>query len=207
MRYFVIPETFFKSIAEKKDKLYSRLWFYWLSEFVDEIFEPEFIEKQVKAFPKVGEIKEIYAFGVQLLQQDEFKILEKKGKRQKERKPIGAEIRNAAIEVIHYLNSKAGTTFSVETGNNIYLIAARMKEGYSVAEFKVVIDKKIYDWNGTEYTKYLTPMTLFNKTKFENYLNSNSGGKNKERSNFQKFTDSIDGAELLIGVRSDKGRD
>ena len=47
MRYYVIPEIFFKSIAEK-GKLYSRLWFYWLSEHVDEIFDDDFIEKQEK---------------------------------------------------------------------------------------------------------------------------------------------------------------
>ena len=52
MRHFVIPETFFKSIAEK-GKLYSRLWFYWLSEFVDELFEPEFLEKMLKNKGKV----------------------------------------------------------------------------------------------------------------------------------------------------------
>ena len=80
MRYFYIPEEFFKLIAEK-GKLYSRVWFYWLSEFVDEIFEPDFLEKQEKLYTsKVGEISEIYHFGVQLLQHN-FKIIEEKEKK------------------------------------------------------------------------------------------------------------------------------
>ena len=74
MRNYIIPEIFFKSIAEK-EKLYSRIWFYWLSEFADEILEKEFLEKQREKFPNIREIREVYEFGVQFLQQD-FKIVE-----------------------------------------------------------------------------------------------------------------------------------
>ena len=79
MRYLILPEIFFKSVADK-GKLYSRLWFYWLSSFVDELLEPEFLEKQIqlgkkiKDFPNDSEIKEVYEFGLQLLQQHNFKI-------------------------------------------------------------------------------------------------------------------------------------
>jgi hypothetical protein len=73
VRYFVIPEIFFKNVAEK-GKLYSRIWFYWLSDCSDEIFELDFIEKQETKFPSISEIREIYEFGIQLLQQ-EFKIM------------------------------------------------------------------------------------------------------------------------------------
>ena len=72
MRKFIIPEEFFKKIAEK-GKLYSRIWIYWLGGFVDDIFETDFLEKQEDDFKRMNlnfsEIREIYQFGVQHLQQ------------------------------------------------------------------------------------------------------------------------------------------
>lgn len=81
MRQYVIPEIFFQKIAEK-GKMYSRMWFYWLGTSIDEIFNPDFLEKQAtdlkgKGFPNISEIGEIYHFGVHLIQQD-FKIIDKK---------------------------------------------------------------------------------------------------------------------------------
>ena len=194
MRYYVIPETFFKSIAEK-GKLYSRLWFYWLSEHVDEIFDNDFIEKQEKQYNSVGEIREIYNHGVQLLQQ-EFRFIEKKSQ---ESKPVNKQVRQVAEKVILYLNEKAGSTFSTK-GTNIELIAARISEGFTISDFKLVVDKKVIDWKGTDQQKYLRPITLFSKTKFENYLNGlNDAGNPKN--NFGKFADSVEKAKQLIGLR------
>jgi uncharacterized phage protein (TIGR02220 family) len=200
VRQFVIPEIFFKTIAEK-GKLYSRIWFYWLSEFVDEIFEPDFIEKQEKNLKKysvsVSEIREIYQIGVQLLQQD-FKIIQKKNK--KPSKPITKDLVEISEKAIDYLNSKAGSTFS-NKGSNIELVAARISEGFTLADFKFVIDRKVLDWKGTDWEKYLRPITLFSKSKFENYLNANLN-EPKRSSNFSKFADSAERAKQLIGLYS-----
>lgn len=193
MRKYVIPEIFFKSIAEK-GKLYSRVWFYWLSEFVDELFEPDFIEKQ-EASLKLREIKEIYQFGIQFLQQD-FKIIENKGKA---KSVVTQEQKDMAIKIIEYLNSKAETTFSTKLGSNIDLICARLKEGYTISDFILVIDKKVKDWKGTDWAKFLRPNTLFAKTKIENYLNSNNNDK-QPASKFSKFADSVAKAKTIIGV-------
>ena len=191
MRKYVIPEIFFKSIAEK-GKLYSRIWFYWLSGFVDELFEPDFIEKQEAEF-KMSEIKEIYLFGIRFLQQD-FKIIENK----KEKSVQNKEHKDIAIKVIEYLNAQAETTFSTKIGSNIDLICARLKEGYTLNDFKVVIDKKVKDWKGTDWAKFLRPNTLFAKTKIENYLNSNN--EKQSNSKFSKFADSVAKAKTIIGV-------
>ena len=191
MRKYVIPEIFFKSIAEK-GKLYSRIWFYWLSGFVDELFEPDFIEKQEAEF-KMSEIKEIYLFGIRFLQQD-FKIIENK----KEKSVQNKEHKDIAIKVIEYLNAQAETTFSTKIGSNIDLICARLKEGYTLNDFKVVIDKKVKDWKGTDWAKFLRPNTLFAKTKIENYLNSNND--KQSNSKFSKFADSVAKAKTIIGV-------
>lgn len=195
MRKYVIPEIFFKSIAEK-GKLYSRIWFYWLSEFVDELFEPDFIEKQEAVF-KMSEIKEIYLFGIRFLQQD-FKIIENK----KEKSVPNKEHKEIAIKVIEYLNSKAETTFSIKIGSNIDLICARIKEGYTLNDFKIVIDKKVQDWKGTDWAKFLRPNTLFAKTKIENYLNSNNNER-KSANKFSKFADSVAKAKTIIGIHHD----
>jgi uncharacterized phage protein (TIGR02220 family) len=191
VRKYVIPEIFFKSIAEK-GKLYSRIWFYWLSGFADELFEPDFIEKQEAKF-KISEIKEIYHFGIHFLQQD-FKIIETK-----KEKSVNSEYKGIAIQVIEYLNIHAETTFSTKLGSNIELICARLKEGYTLQDFKSVVDIKVKDWKGTDWAKFLRPNTLFAKTKIENYLNSNNNDK-QPASKFSKFADSVAKAKTIIGV-------
>lgn len=74
-------------------------------------------------------------------------------------------------QIIDYLNSQAGTTFTNKSRKTKQLIGARLKEGYTFVDFKIVIDKKVRQWLGTEQAVYLRPMTLFNATKFETYLN------------------------------------
>ena len=74
-------------------------------------------------------------------------------------------------KIIEYLNSQAGTTFTNKSKKTNQLILARIKEGYSFVDFKIVIDKKVKQWFGTEQAVYLRPLTLFNATKFETYLN------------------------------------
>ena len=72
--------------------------------------------------------------------------------------------------VIDYLNKKANTNYRPTTKNTQSFINARVKEGYTVEDFKKVIDSKSREWLGTDFEKYLRPTTLFG-TKFENYLN------------------------------------
>lgn len=200
MRYYVIPETFFKLIAGK-GKLYSRIWFYWLSECVDEMLEPDFIEKQKTELKKYNvsesEISEIYQYGVQLLQQD-FRIIEDKKK--KAAKPINKEVRMIAEKTIEYLNVQTGATYDAKKGSNIELIAGRVAEGFTLSDFKMVIDKKVKDWKGTDWEKFLRPITLFAKSKFENYLNGLNEQQQHRTSNFTKFADSVERAKQLIGI-------
>jgi uncharacterized phage protein (TIGR02220 family) len=202
LRHFVIPESFFKSIAER-GKLYSRLWFFWLSEFVDELFEPDFIEKMVKMYPKVSEIKDVYEFGVQLLQHD-FKIIEKRGTKNTTKIVANKATIKLATSIIDYLNSKAETTFSTKTGSNLDLVLSRIKEGYALQDFKYVIDFKVKDWMGTDWQKYLRPTTLFNKTKFENYLNqSQNQNDTKPTSRYSKLADSVAKAQIILGIHKE----
>ena len=77
---------------------------------------------------------------------------------------------NIYSEIIKYLNEKANTNYRVSTKNTQSFINARLKEGFTVEDFKKVIDVKAKSWVGTDFEKYLRPATLFG-TKFENYLN------------------------------------
>ena len=77
------------------------------------------------------------------------------------------------FEIINYLNLKTGSKFKPTTKPYIQAIRSRLKEGYTVDDFKTVIDKKCREWKGTKLEKYLTPKTLFAPSHFDTYLNSN----------------------------------
>lgn len=77
------------------------------------------------------------------------------------------------IEIIEYLNLKTGSKFKPTTKPYVQAIRSRLKEGYTVDDFKTVIDKKCREWKGTKLEKYLTPKTLFAPSHFDTYLNSN----------------------------------
>lgn len=74
------------------------------------------------------------------------------------------------IAVIDYLNSKTGQSFRSSTKATQQHINARLAEGFTIDDFKRVVDNMWTDWRGTEWEKYLRPSTLFG-SKFENYLN------------------------------------
>ena len=74
--------------------------------------------------------------------------------------------------IVAYLNDKAGTKFRASSDRTQSLIRARLADGFTLDDFKTVIDKKCADWMDTDYQQYLRPITLFDKTKFENYLNA-----------------------------------
>jgi len=76
------------------------------------------------------------------------------------------------VLIINYLNEKTGRNYSPKNKSTVDLIHARFNEGRTVKDFFDVIDKKVDDWlTDDKMMKYLQPSTLFNRTKFENYLN------------------------------------
>lgn len=83
------------------------------------------------------------------------------------------DVDKSHIEIIECLNLKTGSKFKATTKPYIQAIRSRLKEGYTVDDFKTVIDKKCREWKGTKLEKYLTPKTLFAPSHFDTYLNSN----------------------------------
>lgn len=74
-------------------------------------------------------------------------------------------------EIIDYLNKKTDKHFKSSTPKTRTLIKARLKENFTLEDFKKVIDTKTNEWlNDKKMNQYLRPDTLFG-TKFESYLN------------------------------------
>ena len=86
-------------------------------------------------------------------------------------------------EIVDYMNQKLGTHYKPKSQSTQKHIVARLKEGYSVEDFRKVIDKKCAQWMGSSMAKYLRPETLFG-SKFEGYLNEQTYSQPEE----PKFT-------------------
>jgi len=78
---------------------------------------------------------------------------------------------NEVAEIIGYLNKVAHKKFSPESLDTEKLITFKIKSGYTVTDFKHVINVKTEQWlNDPIQDMYLRPKTLFG-SKFEGYLN------------------------------------
>ena len=74
-------------------------------------------------------------------------------------------------EIVAYLNEKTQSSYRTSTANTRKHIVARLKQCYTVADFKHVIDVKCAEWlNDPKMAQYLRPETLFTERNFENYL-------------------------------------
>ena len=83
-------------------------------------------------------------------------------------------------QITEYLNQKTSKNFKSSSQKTQKFIQARLNEGFSLEDFKKVIDTKTKEWkNDKTMCKYLRPETLFG-TKFEGYLNENTNIQNNE---------------------------
>ena len=78
---------------------------------------------------------------------------------------------NAPGEIIAFLNELTGSAFKAESKATKTIIAARIKEKYTIDDLKIVILHKCDQWlDSATMSEYLRPQTLFGKEKFEAYL-------------------------------------
>lgn len=88
-------------------------------------------------------------------------------------------------EVIDYLNQKTGKNFKSTSKATQRHIKARFADGFTLDDFKQVIDTKTSQWlKDKKMSAYLRPDTLFG-TKFESYLNEVSA-KPKQDTSFSE---------------------
>lgn len=86
-------------------------------------------------------------------------------------------------EVIHHLNHRLGTQYKTTTQATRKLIKARIKEGFTIEDMKLVIDKKATEWiNNPKMAQFLRPDILFGN-KFEGYLNARTNTRINARPN------------------------
>lgn len=81
--------------------------------------------------------------------------------------------------VIDYLNEKTGKHYRSKAAATRKLIKARFADGYTLDDFRHVIDVKASQWLGTEQDKFLRPETLFRPGHFESYLNESPKPRSK----------------------------
>lgn len=95
---------------------------------------------------------------------------------------------NNIIEyIVQYLNEKAGKNYRAETEATKRIIKARLKEGFTVEDFKKVIDTKVAMWKGDpKMDGFLRPQTLFGN-KFESYLNEKVIKTQPKKNSFNNF--------------------
>jgi uncharacterized phage protein (TIGR02220 family) len=105
---------------------------------------------------------------------------------------LGAEVEesNDVQAILAHLNLRAGTRYRM-VASNARLIRGRLAEGATVDEIKAVIDAKVKEWKGDrQWAKYLRPDTLFNATKFAQYVGqlggNGSGGEWWKSAGFEK---------------------
>lgn len=80
------------------------------------------------------------------------------------------------LEVISYLNLKAGKHFNASSPSSASFVHGRISEGFTVEDFKKVIDIKVSKWkDDPKMDAFLRPQTLFSPSHFEAYLNENGG--------------------------------
>lgn len=75
-------------------------------------------------------------------------------------------------DIVEFLNNVCKTQYKAETKSTANHINARLNEGFSVEDLKLVISHQNALWsNNAEMSKYIRPQTLFNSEKFQGYLN------------------------------------
>lgn len=83
------------------------------------------------------------------------------------------------VDIIDYLNNKTNSNYKYSSKNTKGLIKARLNEGFTLDDFKQVIDNKVTAWgDDKKMVVYLRPETLFSN-KFESYLNEKVAFKKK----------------------------
>lgn len=95
--------------------------------------------------------------------------------------------------IIDYLNQKTGKHFKDNAKATVSYINGRIREGYTVDDFKTVIDTKTAQWiNDPKMKSYLRPETLFAPSHFESYLNETGITKSKYSDLSRKFAEETD---------------
>ena len=91
------------------------------------------------------------------------------------------------LEIVGHLNELTGSEFLPYSKLTVNLINRWYSEGFTLEDFKTVIDAKVFQWNNEpEFKKYLRPSTLFG-SKFEEYLNEAKVKRSETKNNYADY--------------------
>lgn len=96
--------------------------------------------------------------------------LDKLNKKEKVNQKEKDEHADEVCMIVDYLNKKTGAKYSPDRQDTKRKINGRLNEGFTIDDFKRVIDCKVAEWTGTDMARYIQPSTLFAVGHFEEYL-------------------------------------
>jgi uncharacterized phage protein (TIGR02220 family) len=104
-------------------------------------------------------------------EQDACTEREERESREEESREELLSDKSDAITVLNYLNEVCSSKYKHTTKSHIENINARLAEGHTIEDCKLVIDTKHQEWaNDKKMAGYLRPSTLFSTGKFQGYL-------------------------------------
>lgn len=181
--YFTFTDKFY----EMREEIFSEDGMTNTSEGCDVNVEWARRKRLVRQNENVGRGSDVYVFS------DKTKTCSRT-RRKRRNKDIYI---NIYIDIVEYLNKKANKNYKHNSDKTRRFIDARLNEGFTLEDFKKVIDNKCRSWlNDERMNQYLRPETLFG-TKFEAYLNEMPISQKKiekavesaVESSFSRFTD------------------
>ena len=94
---------------------------------------------------------------------------------------------NIIKDIVEYLNFKTNSSYRYSSDKTRRVINARLNEGFTLDDFKKVIDIKTTQWLGDQkMEQYLRPETLFG-TKFESYLNTKLPNQKEQKTECDEY--------------------
>jgi len=129
----------------------------------------------------VGKWHDYQALDAESEQQNNNKITTKEQQNNTNKNVKNVKNKEYIVEIINYLNDVADKNYRYTTKKTQQHINARLEEGFTIDDFKKVVDIKTSEWkHDPKMNKYLRPETLFGN-KFESYLNQNEPIENKSK--------------------------
>lgn len=102
------------------------------------------------------------------------------------------------LEIITYLNEKAEKHFKHDSKATQRVINGRFLDGFSLEDFKKVIDLKCSQWKDDfKMSAYLRPETLFAPSHFESYLNEAPKREEKVKSAKSEIEEELVGDDWM----------
>jgi len=175
MQYELLSGDFGVSVTEIRDVVNYCIRLEMLFDENGFIYSDSLNERLAPVYEKRGKAKELS--GKQLRKNGKYvaetpqgavvTVTETPQRKRKERKGNNIE---GVKEVVEFLNLEADTTYNPLLKSSSTFISARLNEGNSVEDLKLVVKLKVKQWAGTDMDKYIRPETLFNSKKFDGYL-------------------------------------